>query len=109
MKTISECVLNVLRDNLQLTACQKKLRKLKVPFRALAARSVPLASKKKVINQRGGFVVPLLSAILPIIASLIFFRVTVKNVTKNYLVSPDYLNKNERTSQSTSLQQKSPV
>ena len=37
VKSISECVLNVLNDNLKLTACQKmRLRQFKVPIRALA-------------------------------------------------------------------------
>jgi hypothetical protein len=36
VKSISECVLNVLRDNLKLTACQKKrLRTLKFHFTRL--------------------------------------------------------------------------
>jgi hypothetical protein len=43
VKTISECVLNVLHGNLQLTTCQKKrLRKFKDPLRALADRRVAL-------------------------------------------------------------------
>jgi len=63
----------VLRDNLKLTACQKKrLRKFKVPLRALADKRVPILTKKHLINQQGGFLVPLLSATLPTIASLIF-------------------------------------
>jgi len=73
VKTISECVLNVLRNNLQLTACQKKrLQKFKSPLRALADKRVSISSKKRLLNQRGGFLVPLLCAILPTIASLIF-------------------------------------
>jgi hypothetical protein len=46
-KTISECVLNVLRGNLQLTACQKRLRTFEVPQRAVANRNVSLKKKKK--------------------------------------------------------------
>jgi len=73
VKTISECVLNVLRNNLQLTACQKKrLKKFKGPLRALADKKVSISSNKRLLNQRGGFLVPLLTAILPTIASLIF-------------------------------------
>jgi len=73
VKSISECVLNVLRNNLQLTACQKKrLQKFKGSLRALADKRVSISSKKRLLNQRGGFLVPLLSAILPTIASLIF-------------------------------------
>jgi hypothetical protein len=93
VKTISECVLNVLCGNLQLTACQKKrLRKFKVPLRAVADRSVSLASKKKFINQRGGFIIPLLSAILPILASHISFARRLKMLRKMCLVSSDYFN-----------------
>jgi hypothetical protein len=73
VKSISECVLNVLNDNLKLTVCQKKrLQKYKVPLRALADKRVSISTKKRLINQRGGFLVPLLSAVLPTIASLIF-------------------------------------
>ena len=73
VKTISECVLNVLRNNLQLTVCHKKrLQTFKGPLRALANKRVPLATKKRLINQRGGFIVPLLSAILPTRASFTF-------------------------------------
>jgi len=47
VKTISECVLNVLRSNLKLAACQKKrLQKFKVPLRALADKRVPITTKK---------------------------------------------------------------
>jgi len=73
VKTISECVLNMLLVNLQLTACQKKrLQKFKSPLRALADKRVSISSKKRLLNQRGGVLVPLLSAILLTIASLIF-------------------------------------
>jgi hypothetical protein len=46
VKSISECVLNVLHDNMKLTACQKKrLRKFKVPLRALADKRVDLCQE----------------------------------------------------------------
>jgi len=51
VKSISERVLNVLRDNLKLTACQKRLRKFKVPLRALADKRVPISTKKRLINK----------------------------------------------------------
>jgi len=73
VKSISECVLNVLRNNLQLSACQKKrLQKFKGSLRTLADKRVTISGKKRLINQRGGFLVPQLSAILPIIP--IIFR-----------------------------------
>ena len=73
VKSISECVLNVLNGNLNVTTCQKtRLRKLKNPLRALADKRVPISTKKRLINQQAGFLVPLLSAILPTIGSLLF-------------------------------------
>ena len=35
-------------------------------------QALPLASRKGVIIQRGGFLLPLLSAVLPALASLLF-------------------------------------
>jgi hypothetical protein len=65
--------MNVLRGNVTLTACQKKkLQKFKISLRAQADKRVPLSSERRLINQRGGFIIPMLSAILPTIASLIF-------------------------------------
>jgi hypothetical protein len=73
INTISEYVLNVLRGNVKLKDSQKRrLQKFRVQLRSAAGRRVALATKKKLINQRGGFLVPLLSAILPTIAGLIF-------------------------------------
>jgi hypothetical protein len=73
VKSIYECVLNVLRNNLKLTACQKKkLQKFKVPLRAIADKRVSIAAKKELLNQRGGFIVPFLRAILPTLARLLF-------------------------------------
>jgi len=73
VNTISECVLNVLNGNIKLTGCSKrKLRKHKAALRKVADKRVPLSSKKKFIVQSGGFLLPLLSAVLPTIASLIF-------------------------------------
>ena len=71
--TISEWALNVLRGNVNLTDCQKKrLRKFKKLFRTVIDKRVPLSRKKRLINQRGGFLVPLLSAVLPTLASIIY-------------------------------------
>jgi hypothetical protein len=73
LNSISECALNVLRGNVNLSACQKrKLRKHKAILRKVTARHVPLASKRRMILQRGGFLIPLLSAVLPTLATLLF-------------------------------------
>jgi len=69
---ISECVLNVLNGNIKLTGCDtRKVQKHKAALRMVAERHVPLSAKKKLIVQRGGFLLPLLSAVLLTIASLI--------------------------------------
>jgi len=70
---ISECVLNVLNGNSKLPGCVKrKLQKHMAAPRKVSDRRVPLSKKKKLIVQRGGFLLPLLSVVLPTLASLIF-------------------------------------
>ena len=70
VNTVSECVLNVLTGNLKL-ADRHKHRLQKGQPRSVVGRRVPLTAKR-LINQRGGFLIPLLSAILPTLATLIF-------------------------------------
>jgi len=73
VNSISECILNVLNGNVKLLGCStRKLRKYKALLRKVAEKRIPLSNKKKLIVQRGGFLLPLLSAVLPAIASLIF-------------------------------------
>jgi len=80
VNSVSECVLNVLNGNIKLTVYSKrKLRKRKDAFRKVADKRVPLSSKKKFILQRGGVLMPHLSAVLPTIASHIF-RPSYKNM-----------------------------
>jgi hypothetical protein len=69
---ISECVLNVLNGNIALTGCDsRKLRKHKLALRKLVDKQVSLQGKKRIIVQSGGFLLPLLAAVLPTLASLI--------------------------------------
>jgi len=84
----SECVLNVLNGNIKLTGCdRRKLQKYKAALRKVSNRRAHLVSKKKLIVQRGGFLLPLLSEILPTLASLI--SVTDKiMLRKTYLFLP---------------------
>ena len=71
VNSICECVLNVLNGNIELSSCVKrKLRKHKNVLRKVVDKRVPILSKK-VIVQRGGFLLPLLSAVLPALATLI--------------------------------------
>ena len=73
MNSICECVLNVLNGNVKLSGCvTRKLRKHKAVLCKVADKRVPISSKKKLIVQRGGFLLPLLSAVLPALATLIF-------------------------------------
>ena len=74
LNSISECILNVLNGNVKLTVCKtRKLRKHKVTLRRMADMRDPLSTKNKLIVQRGGFLLPLLSAVLTAIAYLIVF------------------------------------
>ena len=73
LKGICECVLKVLPGNIPLRACRKrKLRTYKNILRKVADKGVSLSAKRKIIIQRGGFLLPLLSAILPTLAGLLF-------------------------------------
>jgi hypothetical protein len=70
---ICECILNVLKENIKLTACSKrKLKKYKTVHRTLIDKNRPLSTKKRLIIQKGRFLLPLLTAVLPTLARLIF-------------------------------------
>jgi hypothetical protein len=76
LNAISEIALNVLHGNIELpVTSQQKLRKHKTALRAPADKRGQLGPsevKRRVLNQRGGFLLPLLGAGLPTIASLLF-------------------------------------
>jgi hypothetical protein len=70
---ICECILKVLKGNIKLPACSKrKLKEYKIVLRTLIDKSRPLATKKRLIIQKAGFLLPLITAVLPTLASLIF-------------------------------------
>jgi len=70
---VSECALNKLHGNVKLSNCtRRKLRKYRRQLRMVVDRRVSLARKKKLIIQRGGFLVQLLTAVLPTLVSLIY-------------------------------------
>ena len=72
LKSISECALNVLTGNVKLSNCKKReLHKFIRQLRTVVDKHLPLARKKKLIIQSGGFLVSLLSAVLPTLATLI--------------------------------------
>ena len=71
--SINECDLNVLVGNVPLFTClRRKLQKYKLALRRLADKRVRHSAKKRLLIQKGGFLLPLLTSILPIIASVIF-------------------------------------
>jgi hypothetical protein len=66
-------VLNVLNGNVRLTGCAKrKLQKHKAVLRKIADRRLSLSGKKQLIVQKGRFLLPLLTAVLPALANYIF-------------------------------------
>ena len=72
INAICECALNCLKGNVQLTPLQKKkLTRHKQTLRSLANKKYPLAKKKKVLVQNGGFLGFLLKPILGSLASLL--------------------------------------
>jgi len=93
INSAGECALNVLQGNVRLSNCKKrKLRKIRRQIRTVANRHVPLALKKRLIIQSGGFLVPLPSIVLPTIASLVYDYSRAPNMLrKMFHVSPDYI------------------
>ena len=72
VNTLCEIALNVLNGNIPLSDKQyRQLKKKKSAIRLVADKKVGLVKKKKAINQTGGFLLPLLGAAIPFIASLI--------------------------------------
>jgi hypothetical protein len=73
LNAISEIVLNVLNGTVNLSNCSKrKLRKHTTALRRLADKRITTPAKRHYTVQRGGFLLPLLGAVLPTIASLLF-------------------------------------
>lgn len=71
INALCEITLNVLRGNIPLTKHQyNKLKKKKSVIRLVADKKVKLLKKRKTITQHGGFLLPLLGAAIPFVASL---------------------------------------
>ena len=72
---LCEIALNILRGSIPLTAKQfTKLRKQKTLIKLIANRATSLPKKRRMLKQKGGFIVPLLSVALPFITSLFTAR-----------------------------------
>jgi hypothetical protein len=73
VRCLCECVLNLLAGNISITPqVKRKLCRYKATLRSLADKRRKLASKKKILIQKGGnFLLALLPAAISAIASLI--------------------------------------
>ena len=73
IKAIVECALNTLNGNHKLTKEEKsKLKKYKSRLRNLINPKISFKSMRKLLVQKGGFIVPLLASVLSgVIGSLI--------------------------------------
>ncbi len=70
--SLCEIALNVLRGTIPLNTTQyRRLKKRKDEIKYGASKKITVVRKKRMINQRGGFLVPLLSVAIPFITSLI--------------------------------------
>lgn len=70
IQTICECALNTLKGNVPLKNCQKKtLSRFKLTLRNLIRRDCGWKKKRKLLQQKGGGLIPALLA--PIIGSVL--------------------------------------
>ena len=71
INSLCEIALNILQGKIPLTPRQHtKLRRRKKDLRILANKNVLISRKKRLINQTGGFLLPLLSVAIPLFTSL---------------------------------------
>jgi hypothetical protein len=79
LNDISECILNVLNGTIKLCDfSRRKLKKHNAYLRTLIDKRRLLSAKKSVIIQKGGFLLPLLTAVLPTLARLIFRKLSIE-------------------------------
>lgn len=73
LKTLCEIALNILKGNIKLSPSQhRKLNKQKKIIRLLADKRAGLKRKQTALrNQRGGFILPILAALAPLIGNLV--------------------------------------
>ena len=86
---ISECCLNVLKGNVQLTSKEKKvLKKHKNKLRALVNKKVSVEKKKKIV-QTGGFLSNLLVPVAAFLMNLLLKGEQMEHARNMFLVDPD--------------------
>lgn len=76
IKSIVECIENVLKGNVQLKKkCVEKLKRYKTTLHKIFNTTNKLSHKKKVIVQSGGGFIPvLLASLIPVLAERLFRR-----------------------------------
>lgn len=73
--SLCEVALNILHGIIPLTPTQhRRLKKRKNEIKYVANKKIGVKRKRRLINQRGGFLLPLLSVAIPFISSLITSR-----------------------------------
>ena len=69
---VSECCHNVLKGNVHLTKAHKtKLHPIRQQLRQIASKSVSIKKKKRILNQKGGFLPLLAGALLPLLGKAV--------------------------------------
>ena len=72
LASLFEICLNILRGNLPLSRLMhKKLKRERITLRKLADKKISLKQKKKVNNQKGGFLGTIASIALPLLAQIL--------------------------------------
>lgn len=70
--TLCEVALNILYGTIPIRPKDyRKLKKRRAEIKLVADKKISLSAKKRVLNQKGGFLLPLLSVAVPFISSLI--------------------------------------
>jgi outer membrane lipopolysaccharide assembly protein LptE/RlpB len=72
LAALFEICFNILRGNVPLNSyMKKKLKRERKTLRVLSDKKLSLQAKKKVVNQKGGFLGTIASIALPLLASLL--------------------------------------
>jgi len=72
LTSLFEICLNIIKGNLPLKPKDyKKFKRYKTILRTLSDRKVPLIKKKKLVNQKGGFIGSLAAFAIPLLVSLL--------------------------------------
>ena len=66
---LSECALNVIKGHVPLTDAQfKKLKRLRSPLQQLASKKISLKRKRRLLEQKGGFLSSLITPLIGVVA-----------------------------------------